>query len=181
MVDAITPGRQDSRSAILGWLMLVALCVLLWNIISLPRTALDEREGLRAFHDSAGLIVVALACWQLLRMARGPALIPPPGLPINSFGFNRALLFALYLVFALEGVIGLIYGWGEFDREVVIFGWHVPGLIADSDEARKFFGYTHSALGFYYVFLLSLWLVFGIYQHLRYKAGLLRLLPGTRV
>lgn len=181
MTAATAPGRQDRLSTILGWAMFAGFTILLFNILALPRTALDEREGLRAFHDSVGLLVVVLAIWQLIRMRRSPALLPPPGLPVNSFAFNRALLATLYLVFALEGVIGLVYAWGEFDREVVLFGLHVPGLVADSDNVRKFFGYMHSAFGFYYIFLLVIWLLFGLYQHLRYKAGLLRLLPGARV
>jgi cytochrome b561 len=181
MTQALVPGRQDSRAALLGWITFLAFAVLFWNIISLPRTPLDQRAALRVFHDSLGLIVVLLALWQLFRMARQTALIPPVGLPEASFAFNRVVLAGLYLTFIATGLIGLIYGWGEFDREVVLFGLRLPAAIADSDATRKTFGYLHSALGFYYLFLLSLWILFGLYQHLRYRCGLLRLLPGARV
>ncbi len=181
MSSSPAAGRQGSTDTILGWIMAIAFAVLLYNIISLPRTALDQREGLRVFHDSLGLLVSLFAAWCLIRKARGPALLPPPGLPAGSFGFNRALLAALYVTFAVSGVVGLIYGFGEFHREVNFFGWQVPALIPDSDAVRKAFGYLHSSLGFYYLFLIGIWLVFGIYQHLRYRVGLLRLLPGSRV
>jgi hypothetical protein len=46
---------------------------------------------------------------------------------------------------------------------------------------RQSAGYLHSALSFYYLMLFTVWFVVGIYQHLRYRAGLLRLLPGSRI
>jgi hypothetical protein len=42
-------------------------------------------------------------------------------------------------------------------------------------------GYLHSALSFYYLMLFAAWFVVGVYQHFRYRTGLLRLLPGPRV
>ena len=69
----------------------------------------------------------------------------------------------------------------EFDREVVLFGITLPQVIADGDGVRKPFGYLHSALSFYYLFLLAVWIVFGLYQQIRYRTGVLRLFPGSRV
>ena len=66
-------------------------------------------------------------------------------------------------------------------REVVTFGIQLPRLVAKSESLRMTTGYLHSALGFYYMMLFSIWFVFGVYQHIRYRAGLLRLLPGSRV
>ena len=57
----------------------------------------------------------------------------------------------------------------------------LPTLIPESYPLRAFGGYFHSAFGFYYLGLVALWLVVGVYQHIRYRAGLLRLLPGSRV
>ena len=61
MTDASTPGVQDRRATIFGWIIFVGFFVLLWNILQLPRTALDARQGLRIFHDSLGLVVMVLA------------------------------------------------------------------------------------------------------------------------
>ncbi len=181
MSEAPAPGRQSQIDAIIGIVLFAVFAALFWNIISLPRTALDQRESLRHLHDGLGVIVFLLAGWRLLRMASGPGLVPPEGLPAASFAFSRAVLACLLFTFALEGLIGLVYGWGEFEREVAPFGLGVPQLMADSDATRKFFGYMHSAFGFYYLFLLTIWVFHGAYQQLRYGAGWLRLLPGTRV
>ena len=174
-------GRQRRDEAVFGWVLALSFMILLYNIISLPRTALEDRASLRAFHDSFGLVFIMLSIWRLGWMARRQPPAPPAGLPLASFGFNRALLAAMYLSFVLTGVIGLVYGWGEFDREVVLFGLHLPSPFGENDAVRRLFGYLHSALGFYYLALIGVWLVFGVYQHLRYRVGLLRLLPGGRV
>jgi len=54
-------------------------------------------------------------------------------------------------------------------------------LMARSEPTRMSMGYFHSALGFYYLILISIWLAFGFYQHFRYRVGLIRLLPGSHV
>ncbi len=102
------------------------------------------------------------------------------GLPAASFAFNRAILFALILVYGVEGFIGFAYSWG-IGHHVTVLGIPVPSLMAKSEPTRMSMGYFHSALGFYYLMLFSIWLAFGCYQHLRYKVGLRRLFPGSRV
>ena len=51
----------------------------------------------------------------------------------------------------------------------------------DGEAVRTSMGYLHSALSFYYLMLFVVWIVLGLYQHIRYRTGLLRLLPGSRV
>ncbi|RMF97231.1 MAG: hypothetical protein D6727_06000 [Gammaproteobacteria bacterium] len=165
----------------LGWLLMFAFVALLANILALPRTPLDERAGLRAWHDSLGFIVCLLAAWRLYRLRREPRPVPAGRLPVDALAFHRAILGMLLLTFVVEGGVGLLYAWGEFHREVVLFGWPLPALLPDDDGTRKAFGYLHSALGFYYVFLLALWLGVGLYQQLRYRSGLRYLLPGRPV
>ncbi len=105
----------------------------------------------------------------------------PRGLPPVSFSYNRLLLLAMYLSFVVTGIIGAVYACGEFHREIVLFGYTVPPLIADDDGVRKTYGYLHSALGFYYLFLFGIWVVYGSYQAFRYRVGFMRLLPGPKV
>ena len=177
----VEAGRQDRHSTLLGWALFLCFLLLMGNILILPRTPLDERAALRVFHDSVGLLVMCLAAYVLIQRIRWPAPQAPVGLPENSFGFNRAILFALFATFAVIGLMGFGYAWGEFDREVVLFGVTLPQVIADGEGPRKTFGYLHSALSFYYLFLFAVWFVFGLYQHLRYRVGVLRLFPGSRV
>jgi cytochrome b561 len=173
-------GLQDRRSTLMGWALALLFTVLLINILMLPRTALDQRDTLRLVHDSLGLVVAVAAAIRLWWFVRDPAPLPPAGLPDSSFAFNRAILVTLCLVFAVTGVIGFFYAWGE-GRDVVLFGIRLPDLVAKSERVRIPMGYLHSTLGFYYIMLFCIWLAFGLYQHLRYRAGLRRLLPGSRV
>jgi cytochrome b561 len=180
MAEAVAPGVQPNRFTILGWLLAVSFVVLFWNIVDMPRTALDQREPLRILHFSLGLVVSALALWRLIWWIRGPRLQGPVGLPAASFAFHRSVLFALLLVFVVETVIGFIYAWGIGDA-VTLFGIHLPAVLPKSESLRMAYGYFHSALGFYYMMLISLWFAFGFYQHWRYKSGLKRLFPGARI
>lgn len=164
----------------MGWALAVVFTVLLVNIVMLPRTALDQRDMLRLVHDSLGLVLAVLAAIRLWWFLRDPAPIPPPHLPASSFAFNRAILVALCLVFLTTGIIGFFYAWGE-GRDVVLFGIRLPHLVAKSETVRIPMGYLHSTLGFYYIMLFCIWLGFGCYQHLRYRVGLRRLLPGSRI
>ncbi|MCK6371940.1 MAG: cytochrome b/b6 domain-containing protein, partial [Gammaproteobacteria bacterium] len=167
-------------SALMGWTLAILFTVLLVNILMLPRTALDQRDNLRLVHDSLGLVVAVLAAVRLWWFVRDPAPAPPPGLPAASFAFNRAILVFLCLDFVITGFIGFIYAWGE-GRDVVLFGITLPALVARSETVRIPMGYLHSTLGFYYIMLFCIWIAFGIYQHLRYRVGLRRLLPGAYV
>jgi hypothetical protein len=74
-----------------------------------------------------------------------------------------------------------VYAIGEYHREIELFGHTVPSFIPDDDGVRKTYGYLHSALGFYYLFLFGIWFVFGIYQAIRYRVGITRLMPGVKV
>jgi len=180
MNDELVPGQQPRQTIVLGWILAVCFLVLFWNIIQMPRTALDQREFLHAFHYSLGLVVSILAMLRLVWWFTNAPLRPPTGLPESSFAFHRAVLFALLLIFAIEGFIGFAYAWG-IGEEVSLFGIPVPALMAKSEPTRMSMGYFHSALGFYYLMLISIWFVYGFYLHFRYRAGLMRLLPGSRV
>lgn len=164
----------------MGWALALVFAALFANVVILPRTPLDQRAMLRLVHDSLGVTLAVLAAVRLWWFARDPAPRPPPGLPPASFAFNRAILVALCLVFTVTGVIGFVYAWGE-GREVVLFGITLPHLVARSEAVRIPMGYLHSTLAFYYLMLFGIWLAWGLFQHLRHRAGLLRLLPGRRV
>ena len=180
MTEELAAGIQPRRTTLLGWLLAASFVVLFWNIIQMPRTALDQREFLRAFHYSLGLVVSGMAIVRLVWWFSGPRLKSPAGLPESSFAFHRTVLLALLLTFAAESIIGLVYAWA-IGEGVVLFGIHLPALLPKSEPARMAGGYFHSALGFYYLMLLFIWFAFGAYQHLRYGVGLKRLFPGRRV
>lgn len=180
MNSDLPAGQQSRRSTILGWVLFVVFAVLFWNIVTMPRTALDQREFLHAMHYSVGFLVFLLAIVKVASWFRKPMPTPPEGLPPASFAFNRAILMALMVVFVAEGFIGFGYAWGT-GHHVSLFGVPIPALLPKSEPTRMAMGYFHSALGFYYMMLFSIWLAFGIYQNLRYHVGLKRLWPGSRV
>jgi cytochrome b561 len=123
------------------------------------------------------MVLVAL---RLYWWAKAPRPSPPPGLPVDAFAFSRAILLALLFTFATTGLIGFGYAWSD-GQHVSLFAIPVPALGPESSSLRATTGYFHSALGFYYIGLLILWLVVGVYQHWRYGCGLMRLFPGSRV
>ena len=180
MTDQLVPGHQDRVATILGWAIFATFFVLFFNIINLPRTPLGQREGMQLWHDSLGLIV-GLLCWaRVFWFIKGPKPQPPEGLPEDSFAFNRAILFTIIFVFAIEFVIGLFYAWGE-GRQINMFGFHFPQLMETTEGLRQSTGYPHSALAFYYLMLFSIWLTLGVWQRIKYKTGWRRLFPGELV
>jgi len=180
MTESTQAGRQDRAATVLGWLLFISFLALFINIVNLPRTPLDQRAPLQMLHDSLGFVVFVLVICRLAWWFRGPAPRPPEGLPAASFNFNRAILLALLVTFTLEALIGPFYAWAE-GRNVGFFGTYLPTLMAPSENVRIPAGYLHSALGFYYMMLVTIWLFFGTYQHLRYRVGLRRLWPGAAV
>jgi cytochrome b561 len=180
MTEHLAPGTQDRTATWLGWAIFVAFVVMFANIVTLPRTPLDGRMALRVGHDSIGWIVGCLCWFRLYWFAKGPKPAPPSGLPIDSFAFNRAILFAIILVFAVEFLIGLGYAWGE-GRDLYFFGFVLPQLLETTEPLRKSTGYPHSALAFYYLMLFSLWITLGAWQVRKYKTGWRRLFPGAQV
>jgi cytochrome b561 len=180
MAETRQPGIQPRRETILGWILTLSFAILFWNIITMPRTALDEREFLHTMHYSMGVLVFVLAAIRIKWWFSEPTPLPPEGLPAASFAFNRAILLALLFVYATEGLVGFSYAWGT-GHDVSLFGIAVPALLPQSEATRMAMGYFHSALGFYYMMLFSIWMAFGVYQHLKYRVGLMRLLPGARV
>lgn len=180
MNEETAPGTQDRVATMFGWAIAITFFVLFWNIIMLPRTPLDQRANLQMFHDSLGLIVMLLAWARLVWFVLGPRPTPPVGLPDAAFAFNRTILFAIVLTFAVTGFIGFFYAWGE-GRQIYLFGVHFPQLLPTTEGLRKTTGYPHSALSFYYLMLFALWFAVGIYQHFRYRTGYRRLFPGARV
>ncbi len=180
MTQQLAAGRQDPFATKLGWAIFITFFILFFNIINLPRTPLGEREFLQMMHDSMGLIV-GILCWiRVYWFVKGPAPTPPEGVPAASFAFGRMILFVLIFTFAIEFVIGTLYAWGE-GRDIVLFGWHVPQMVATTESLRLLSGYPHSALAFYYLMLMSLWMAVGIWQQIKYKAGWRRLFPGELV
>jgi len=183
MTADLAAGRQDSYATLLGALIFAVFTYLLYDTVAIPETPLeppDARRVLRAFHYTLGLSVWALVTLRLYWWWRGPRPSPPGGLPPAAFAFSRAILLALFLTFFVTGMLGVVYAYAD-GQPVSLYGFRLPALIPESDPLRAFGGYFHSALGFYYLGLVGLWLLVGLYQHARYRAGILRLLPGSRV
>lgn len=183
MTEQLAAGRQDSVATLLGALIFAIFTYLFYDTVAIPQTPLeplDARLVLRAFHYTLGLSVWALVVVRLYWWWRGPRPSPPAGLPPAAFAFSRSIMLALMLTFFVTGMMGVIYAYSD-GQPVSLYGFRLPTVIPESDALRAFGGYFHSALGFYYLGLVGLWLLTGLYQHVRYKAGLLRLLPGSRV
>ncbi|MEQ1800483.1 MAG: cytochrome b/b6 domain-containing protein [Gammaproteobacteria bacterium] len=183
MTEHLADGRQDSFATLLGALIFAIFTYLFYDTITIPTTPLDPPDArlvLRAFHYTLGISVWVLVAVRLYWWWNGPRPTPPPGLPPPAFAFSRAILLALFLTFFVTAIIGAVYAYAD-GQPVSLYGIRLPTVLPESYPLRAFGGYFHSAFGFYYLGLVALWLLVGIYQHVRYRAGLMRLLPGSRV
>ncbi|MEO7385511.1 MAG: cytochrome b/b6 domain-containing protein [Gammaproteobacteria bacterium] len=183
MSEPLRAGRQDNFATLLGVLIFAIFSYLFYDTVAIPTTPLDPPDArlvLRAFHYTLGISVWALVAVRLYWWWRAPRPAPPAGLPPPAFAFSRAILLALYLTFFVTAMIGAVYAYAD-GQPVSFYGVHLPTLIQESYALRAFGGYFHSAFGFYYLGVAALWVLVGLYHHVRYRAGLLRLLPGSRV
>jgi cytochrome b561 len=176
----VAPGRQDSTSTWLGTVLFLVFVVLLAATIMVPRTPVGERDFLHSVHFSTGLTILVLIVWRFVHLRGKGRVRPPENMPAAAFGFSRMILNAILLTFVVTTFLGFAYAWSN-GHEVIIYGIQLPHLVPKSYEIKNFAGYFHSTLGFYYMGVAALWLVVGVVHHVRYRCGLLRLFPGSRV
>jgi cytochrome b561 len=164
---------------LLGWLILALVVTQLYFSTKVATTPLwtPERVELRENHMSIGMTIAILLIARLILWWRSRPTPRPAGLPANAQGLAVTCILALYLTLLGFSITGPLQAWSEGFR-VALWGIPVPALAPKSYALNAFAGYLHSAFAFFIWPLALLIILVGIYQSVRYKTRILRLLPG---
>lgn len=149
----------------------------------MPTTALHDpmRDVFRQWHFNLGLLLMVFLGVRLWTWRKKPQPLPPPGMPDSAFNFWRTLLKIFYISLFLMGIIGICHLLASGFPLMIAGVFTIQPPIGPNGAAWQFFGYAHSIFGFYYIMLMLVMLIVGLWQAVRYRAGVLRLLPGPAV
>lgn len=172
--------RSALLTTLLSWAIFALVALQLYmstKVGSTPRGT-QARADLQHMHLSVGVTLLLLVVPRLYLWWREPPPPRRPGVPASAEAFARTTCLLLYVTVLLFGISGPIFAWAE-GHELEWFGlFTVPALLEPSYANTVRFGYLHSALGFWVLYLIAVAILIGIYQRLRYGVPLLRMLPG---
>jgi cytochrome b561 len=177
--EAPERGASPATTA-LSWAIFAVVATTLYfstKVATTPRGT-QAREDLQHLHMSLGLLALALVLPRLVLWWRAPLPPRPQRLPASAFAFARQTCLLLYVTILAFGLTGPVYAWSE-GHEVVFFGLHVPALLDASYHEAVRFGYLHSMLGFFVLYLAGLAVLIALYQTVRYRVPIWRMLPGS--
>lgn len=146
------------------------------QVATTPRGT-PAREALQQMHYSVGLLVLVLVIPRLYLWWQRPRPARPLSVPLSADAFAREICLLFYVTALLFASTGPINAWAN-GHHVTLFGLPIPALVEPGYRLTMLFGYLHSAIGMWVFGLLALGIGVAIYQRLRYKAPLLRMLPG---
>lgn len=182
---------NESNSTLAGkrrWANALSVAIFLLVLLQLYQSSkvgttprgTPAREALQHLHISTGLVALLLVLARLWLWRALPRPATPVGVPIGADRLARRVNLAFYLTVLFFGVSGPLFAWSE-GHTVSLFGLvTIPPLIAKSYQSSVTLGYFHSACGFWIFYLSGFALLLAIYQRLRYRAPLLRLLPVVK-
>jgi cytochrome b561 len=135
------------------------------------------REALQHAHISTGLVALLLVIPRLWLWRVLPRPAVPAGVPVAADNLARKVNLAFYLTVLFFGISGPLFAWSE-GHVVSLFGViTLPAIIRSTYQSSVTYGYFHSACGFWVFYLAVFAIGLAIYQRLRYRAPLLRMLP----
>lgn len=172
---SVHPGTQALSWAI--FLLMLFQMYMSTRVATTPRGS-SARELLAQTHYSTGLVLLLLVAVRLWIWFRTPRAAPAPRVPMAADALAGHCNLAFYLTMLAMALTGPAQAWSE-GHAVHWFGLiSIPNLLAASYGKQVLFGYLHSAVGFWILFLTMFSIGVSGYQRLRYGAPLLRMLPG---
>lgn len=135
------------------------------------------REALQHLHISVGLLALLVALPRLWLWWRAPRPERPASVPYPADAFARTICLLFLLTVVAFGITGPLFAWSEGHRVSIFDVVTIPPLIAPGYRAQVLLGYLHSTLGFWILYLTALAIVVSVWQRIRYRAPLLRMLP----
>lgn len=180
-MTATHPGRGSYASRLLSLALFALVIFQLYQSSKVGTTprGTPAREALQHLHISVGLLLLLLVIPRLWLWWREPRPAPPTGVPYPADAFARTLCLLCLCTVLAFGLTGPLFAWSEGHAVALFRLPPLPPLIEPSYAAQVLLGYCHSAIGFWIFYLVALALVVSVYQRVRYRAPLFRLLPAT--
>jgi cytochrome b561 len=174
------PSQGRPAAPLLSWTVFVLMLFQMYmstKVATTPRGT-PARELLAQTHYSTGLVLLVLVTIRLVIWARSERPARPSAVPAAADALAGHCNLAYYLTMLAFALSGPIQAWSE-GHAIRWYGlFRVPSLLGTSYRWQVAFGYFHSFMGFWILFLTAFTLGVAIYQRLRYGAPLLRMLPG---
>jgi superoxide oxidase len=181
-VSAVSAAQSPSGPAtkLLSWAIFLLMLFQMYmstKVATTPRGT-PARELLAQTHYSTGLVLLLLVSLRLVIWARTPRPARAAGVPAAADALAGHCNLAFYLTLLAFALSGPAQAWSE-GHKVNWYGlFALPSLLGPSYRLQVAFGYLHSFMGFWILYLTAFALLVAIYQRLRYGAPLLRMLPG---
>lgn len=171
-------GSSAVRDSVIGWLIFVVTCNILYIAVQIPETAVESpgRTVVDRMHVSWGIAAFCLVTMRFFFWWRSPPVPPDPNMPAWAWGVCRDMSFAFYLSVLIEGVVGPMRSWGE-GYDVAMFGFTLPALFPPVYEVRVIGGYFHSAVAFFVLGSLPFGVAVALMVSWRTKVPFYRLFP----
>lgn len=164
-------------SIALHWLMLLLLAAV-YACIELRvlfERGSDLRDGIKAWHFSLGLCVLALVVARIVIRVRSPR-PPRPASPMEWLG--AVMHLALYGLMLAMPVMGWVTLSAEGDP-VLLFGLQLPPLVAPNEALAKQVEGLHARIGTIGYWLIGLHAAAALMHHYLLRDGTLRrMAPG---
>lgn len=166
-------GRYTATAIVLHWLLAILITAMLllgWYMLGIRRT--PSGPWYVGLHKSIGTVVLVLAALRLAwRIAHRPAPLPRtlPPWQRRAAALVQWLLYACMLLMPASGFLGASFS----KKGVVVFGWHLPALVApDPVMVDRMFA-LHYVLAWTLAALASLHVLAGL-KHLAARDGVFR-------
>lgn len=172
----------STSTTLLSWVIvaLVAWQMYMSTKVGTTPRGTPAREALQHFHLSMGLTIVALTIVRLWLWGRESPPPRPAGMPASAFALGRTYTLLMYCTVIAFGLTGPVQAWAN-GHEIHYWSlFTVPRLVAESYQTSVTFGYLHSAIAFWFLYMIAFGVLLALYQTLRYRAPIHRLLPGWR-
>jgi cytochrome c len=174
------PNNHSLAARVLGIAIVVLFLFQIYQSTKVGVTprGTPAREALQHLHISVGLLLLLLVIARLVYWFREERPPRPVSVPPSADRFARTLCFLGLLTILTFGLSGPLFAWSE-GHAVSLFEWFtIPAMLEPGYAAQVRLGYLHSAVGFWVFYWAALALLTAIYQRVRYRAPLLRMLPG---
>lgn len=177
--------RSDQRKAL--WLRVLSIAILLLVLFQMYQSSkvgvtprgTAAREALQHLHISNGLtilLLLSIRTWLALRLRPEPL---SSRMPMAADLFARRIVGVLWWTLSAFVVTGPLFAWSE-NHAVSWYGLlTLPAIVPGSYRLSVTFGYLHSATGFLIIVAFAAAVLTALWQTLRYRVALWRMLAGV--